>query len=196
MLQKLIDFDIRLFLFLNEFHSPFWDSIMVFTSSKFGWVPLYLFIIYLIYRKYKNNIFMLLAFFVLLIFIADQSSVQLFKEVFKRYRPCHNSTISHLVYTVNGKCGGMYGFVSSHASNMFAIASFTSLLLQHRYFSVGIFLWASLVAYSRIYLGVHFPADIVGGAALGIGTGYLVYYLYKKYGNKLCRSAANTCEVQ
>lgn len=189
MIEFLIELDIKLFLFLNSLHSPFFDPIMVFISSKFGWIPLYAFIIFLLFKKYKWQTFMIFAFVVLLIFISDQSSVKLFKEVFKRLRPCHNESLANLVHTVNNKCGGMYSFVSSHATNTFALAMFTSLLLNYRIYSIGIFVWAAVVSYSRVYLGVHFTADIIGGAILGMLCGYLVYWLYIKFGRKWCKNS-------
>jgi len=117
----------------------------------------------------------------LLILIADQSSVQLFKNVFKRLRPCHNPLISDLVHTLHGKCGGQFGFVSSHATNCFSLAVFTGLLLRSRYkYMLYLMLfWAALVSYSRVYVGVHYPGDILGGAILGSIVAIFVYWLMK-----------------
>ena len=111
-----------------------------------------------------------------LITMSDQASVHLFKETIQRLRPCHQDHIATLVHLVNDHCGGRYGFVSSHASNSFAIAVFTGLFIRRQYYWIGILFWASLVGYSRIYLGVHFPGDIIGGALLG---SLLAYGLYR-----------------
>ena len=185
MLETLITWDTNLFLFLNGIHSPFWDQFMLFVTGKWIWIPLYLFIIGWLIRKYRWKGAVLLLFIVLLITLSDQSSVKLFKQVFMRLRPCHDPVIADLVHTVNGKCGGKYGFVSSHAANTFAIAIFSLLLIKNRYYTISIIFWASLVSYSRVYLGVHFPGDIIGGAMLGMIIGYIVYKGYRITDSKL-----------
>jgi undecaprenyl-diphosphatase len=179
MLETLITWDTDLFLFLNGLHSPFWDQVMWLISGTWIWIPLYLFILGWLIRDYRWKAIVLLIFVVILITLSDQSSVHLFKEVFHRFRPCHDPRIAELVHTVNGKCGGKYGFVSSHAANTFAIAVFSLLLFRNRYYSISIIAWASLVSYSRVYLGVHFPGDIIVGALLGIFVGYIVYKGYR-----------------
>lgn len=178
MLEFLDHIDRNIFLFLNGLHSPFWDPVMWWISGRYSWLPLYLLITgYLVYR-YKWKVIVIMVLVTLLITLSDQGSVHMFKELFKRLRPCHNPEISQLVHIVRNHCGGMYGFVSSHASNSFAMASFTLLIIRNKYYSVFIILWASLVSYSRIYLGVHYPGDILGGMILGVVLGYLVYRLF------------------
>ena len=178
MLEFLDHIDRIVFLFLNSLHSVFWDHVMFWISGRFNWIPLYLLIIgYLVYR-YKWRVLIILLLVVLLITMSDQGSVHLFKEVFKRLRPCHNPEISHLVHIVRNHCGGIYGFVSSHAANSFAAASYSLLLIRNRYYTIFIILWALLVSYSRIYLGVHYPGDIIGGAILGAVLGYIIYRLF------------------
>jgi undecaprenyl-diphosphatase len=177
MLEYLIELDKQLFLFLNSLHSPFWDTVMWHISGKYQWVPFYAFILYMIIRKYKMRTFYVIVFVTLLITMADQSSVKLFKFVFERPRPCHDDALQGLVHIVNGKCGGPYGFVSSHASNVFALAMFTALIIRKRWFIYLMFFFASIVSYSRIYLGVHYPGDIIGGAILGVICGLITFYL-------------------
>ncbi len=179
MIQYLAEIDKEIFLFLNSFYSPFWDKIMWWVSLKYVWVPLYAGVLFFIFylRRYKTAILAVLSL-ILLVTITDQTSVHLFKQVFERLRPCHDPQIGHLVHIVNNKCGGQFGFVSSHAANTFGFATFTSLFFRNRYFSVFIILWASMVSYSRIYLGVHYTGDIIGGIILGIFCGYIVYRLY------------------
>ncbi len=179
MLETLITWDTDLFLFLNGIHSPFWDQVMWLITGKWIWIPLYLFILGWLIRDYRWRAAVLLIFVVILITLSDQSSVHLFKEIFQRLRPCHDARIAEHVHTVNGKCGGKYGFVSSHAANTFAIAVFSLLLIRNRYYSISIIAWASLVSYSRVYLGVHFPGDIIAGALLGGFVGYIVYKGYR-----------------
>ncbi|MCF6240056.1 MAG: phosphatase PAP2 family protein [Bacteroidales bacterium] len=178
MLEKLIEIDTQLFLFLNGIHSPFWDTIMWYTSATATWVPLYALVLFFIFKEYKWKGFVPLIFLVLLVFAADKISVHAFKNFFERLRPCHNQDIANLVHIIREHCGGQYGFVSSHAANTFAFASFTSLFFRNKKYTWFIFIWAAFVSYSRIYLGVHYPGDIMGGALLGWIIGYLLYQLY------------------
>jgi undecaprenyl-diphosphatase len=121
----------------------------------------------------------ILFFIILGIALADLSSVHLFKNVFQRPRPCHEPALEGLVHIVRGKCGGMYGFVSSHAANCFDAAAISGALIRKKWFSVSIACWAAVIGYSRIYLGVHYPGDVVCGAALGAIIGWGVFRLYK-----------------
>ncbi|MCK4853096.1 MAG: phosphatase PAP2 family protein [Bacteroidales bacterium] len=176
MLEILNQWDTQLFLFLNGLHSPFLDKVMWFVSGKIQWLPLYLFILVMLINRFRWRTGWILLVVTILITMSDQASVHLFKNVFERLRPCHQSDIAGLIHLVNDYCGGMYGFVSSHASNSFGIAVFTGLLIRNRYYWTGLLIWASLVGYSRIYLGVHFPGDIIGGGLLG---SLLAYGLYR-----------------
>lgn len=185
MIDKLLQLDTELFLFLNSFHSGFFDQIMWFISGKLSWLPLYALIIFLIIKKFKRKSILVIVSIILVVVISDQMSVHVFKDVFQRLRPCHNPQIANLVHIVNNHCGGKYGFVSSHATNTFAIATFISYLFRNKYMSYSMFLWAIIVSYSRIYLGVHYPGDIFGGALLGIIVGILVYKFYQFTEKKL-----------
>ena len=119
---------------------------------------------------------------VTLVFVlCDQISSSFFKEFFERLRPSHEPSLEGIVRLVNGKKGGRFGFVSSHAANSFGLAMFTALLFKKWYYSVLIFLWASVNSYSRIYLGLHYPGDILGGLILGILCGFFVYWMYKRF---------------
>ncbi|HUS85944.1 MAG TPA: phosphatase PAP2 family protein [Bacteroidales bacterium] len=175
MLEKV---DQSLFLFLNSFNSPFWDELMWFVSGKLTWLPLYFFVLILIGIKYKKRILIIIPIIVLTITASDQLSVHAFKEVFERLRPCHEPELEGLVHIVRGKCGGEYGFVSSHAANSFAVALLSLALLKKRWYSITIIVWATLVGYSRVYLGVHYPGDVICGALLGIIIGQGFWLLY------------------
>ncbi|UCH15388.1 MAG: phosphatase PAP2 family protein [Bacteroidales bacterium] len=180
MIEFLNELDTGLFLFLNSLHSPFWDKVMFFISGRIEWVPLYVILAAWVIYKFRWRSIAVIILVTLLIIASDQTSVHLFKEVFRRLRPCKNEEIQALVHLVNNHCGGKYGFVSSHAANTFALATFLSFVFKNRIFSWFIFIWAAVVSYSRIYLGVHYPGDVIGGLLLGIGLGVLFYWLYNR----------------
>ncbi len=179
MIEFLNKLDTDLFLFLNSFHSPFWDKVMLFMSKRWEWIPLYLLLAGWVIYKFRWKSVVIFVVVALLIISSDQVSV-LFKELFQRLRPCHNPGIQNLIHMVNDYCGKKYGFVSNHAANTFTLASFTSFLFRNKWYSLFIFFWAALVSYSRVYLGVHYPGDILGGMLLGAGLGILFFWLYSR----------------
>ena len=180
MLDKLIHIDTRLFLWLNSFHSPCRDSIMWHISGKPEWIPLYLLLLGVIIYKYRWKSIAVILAVSLTITLADQLAVKAFKEVFMRLRPSHEPALEGLVHLVNDYRGGQYGFVSNHAANSFGLAVFISYLFKNKYVTTGMLVWACVVSYSRIYLGVHYPADILGGALLGAGIASFMYFLLVK----------------
>jgi PAP2 superfamily. len=187
MLQHL---DQQLFLFLNSLHSPFWDTIMHAISGRVIWAPLYLAILLYLGFTYKRKFLIILLFVILAVTLADQVSVQLFKNVFHRLRPCYDPSLAGMVHLVNGECGGHYGFVSSHASNSFNVALLSLMLIKKRWYTISIITWASVIGYSRIYLGVHYPGDVICGAMIGAFIGWGVYKLYELTDRKILTQKA------
>lgn len=188
MIEKLEQFDRDLFLYLNGLHADWLDPFMWWISSTVSWIPLMLFVFYYAYKKGQLRLlFTLIIGIAICILLADRISVELFKEVFQRYRPTHNSEIGDLVHTVikpNGEeyRGGQFSFVSSHATNSAAMGAFIYLhFKKYNKYWAFLFLWIAFVQYSRIYLGVHYPADLVGGSILGIVIAVFVYWISKKF---------------
>ena len=180
MLQELLQFDKEFFIYLNGLGTPQWDNLFQFISHKLSAVPLYLFLLILSYQKFglKRTLVLLISV-ALLITVTDQLS-NFFKYGVARLRPCHDPEIIPVMRLVKSYCGGQYGYFSAHASNAFAIAVFFGSILKSSIKYIGAFLvlWAALVAYSRIYLGVHFPLDIITGAVIGSLFGWLFVKLF------------------
>jgi undecaprenyl-diphosphatase len=186
LIEYIKEIDTQLFLFLNSKHNSFFDVIMFWVSHKYFWIPLYFLFFILAYKHYGKKVWLIALSAVLLIVLSDQISVHAFKNVFLRYRPCNNLEICSQVHLNAGK-GGMYGFVSSHAANTFALAMFLSLLFKDKikYFAFPVFFWAIFVSYSRIYNGVHYPSDIIVGALVGMGIGIVVFKIFQYFNSKM-----------
>lgn len=183
MLEQLKALDIKFFLTLNGCHNAFFDPIMYWVSNKLFWIPLYLIIAILIIRFYKlKSIYLFLGIGVL-ITLADQLSSGLIKPWVERLRPSHNPDLQGLVHLSAAGPGGMYGFVSSHAANTFALFLFLSLVLSKKFSWLKYILafWATLTSYSRIYVGVHYPGDVLAGALLGSLLGILLAWILLKW---------------
>jgi len=183
LLQTLIEWDKELLVFLNSFTSNFWDHVFWLVSSKTIWIPFYAAIAFVIVQKQWKTGIITLLFIGIVILLCDQISTEVFKHGIKRFRPTHDPVIGGIVDIVGNYRGGKYGFVSSHAANVFGLAVFTSMLFKTKYYNYFIFSWAILVSYSRIYLGVHYPYDIIGGALVGGLIGWSVFKLYVKTQN-------------
>ena len=181
MLERL---DQQFFLFLNSLNSPLWDQIMHVITGKVIWLPLYLAILIYIGVKYKRKFLIILLFIILAATMADQISVFI-KNAVERPRPCHEPLLEGLVHTFNGECGGAFGFVSSHATNSFNVALLSLLFIRKRWYTISIIIWALVVGYTRIYLGVHYPGDVLCGSVLGASIGWVNYKLYILADNRI-----------
>ncbi len=179
MLETLINWDKALFFLINSHHSPFWDSVMLFVTNKGSWYLLYAIIIGFLIYSYRKHIWLPVIMIALTITIADQTSSGFLKPTVERLRPCKDPEIASQVRTPGG-CGGLHGFTSSHASNHFGIA--VLLILMGRNWSKWVWLflpWAAIIAYSRVYVGVHFPGDVIVGGIIGVIAAYIAFYFGK-----------------
>lgn len=177
--EQLLPYERDLFLALNGSDSLFFDNLMWTFTGRFVWVPILLFLIFMIFRKISVKEGLLTTLSLILLFVlCDQASSGFFKPFFERFRPTHHPDFEQIVDIVNGYRGGLYGFISGHATNSFGLAVFLTLLFKNRWVTIPIFLWAIINSYSRIYLGVHFISDILGGILIGSIIGFLVYTLY------------------
>lgn len=188
MLEALKNIDNAILLLINGHHSPFFDGFMMAMSNRFIWIPLYLILAYIVYRKFGNRGFLIIMLAGVAVGLSDQLASHLIKNMVMRYRPSHNLILATKLHFVNDYRGGLYGFVSSHAANTFALALFLSLMMpEKRKLILFLFCWVALVCYSRMYLGVHYPSDIAGGIIIGGFSAWLMYKIYFKlpgnYGN-------------
>jgi undecaprenyl-diphosphatase len=185
-MDSIIDFDKKLLLLLNSFHFPWLDPVMFYASATFIWVPFYAFLIFLIFKKYKKKGWFVLLGAAVTILLANEITSTLMKPFFARLRPSHEPSLAGMVHLVKDYFGeglyhgGLYGFASSHAANTFGAALFVWLVLKPFYKNAGwIFLWAAMVTYTRIYLGVHYPGDILVGAMVGLASGWIAFQFLK-----------------
>ena len=188
MIEEILKLDSKLFLYLNNLGTPEFDSFWTTLSKIEANILMYLFLICLFFYVQKIrpkflNVFCLMFVIVLMITITDQGA-NLFKDSFQRLRPCYNESIKDSLRLVKENCGGKYGFFSAHASNSFSLAIFFGLLFKNRirYIILITIVYASLISYSRIYLGVHFPIDIIIGSSFGLCVGFIMYsFVYLKF---------------
>lgn len=181
--------DQQLFLWLNGLHTEWLDAVMVAITAMWPWIPLYGLLLYMLFKHYgKRGWWVLLAVAVVLL-CSDQLSAHVCKPLFHRLRPCFNPELEGLVHLPKGLPGGRYGFVSSHAANTFAVAAFLTAMMRKHYRWIGwmLYSWAFISSYTRIYIGVHYPGDILGGAVLGVAIGLLAGLILKYYLNRRTR---------
>lgn len=179
-IESLIQFDKWLLLTLNGSSSLFLDDLVTILTTASTWIPLYIALLYLVIKNNENvrQILLVVGCAALCICLTGTIDDTLVKPLVARWRPTHDPQIGMLVDVVNGYRGGNYGFFSAHAANTFSIAIFFSLLVRSRILTISMILWSLVNCWTRIYLGVHYPGDIVCGLLWGGCIGVLVYYIY------------------
>lgn len=183
MIDFLINIDTQVLLFFNGLHSPLMDSFMMMFTGRFVWVPMYLSILYILFTKYKTRDALLLTVVIAgCILFADQVCASLLRPEFERLRPAHpENPVSAMVHIVDGYRGGRYGFPSCHGSNSFALATILALIVRVPRFTRFIFVWATVNAYTRLYLGVHYPGDLIVGAMIGSLGSLMIWWVAKRF---------------
>ncbi|AQX05933.1 phosphatase PAP2 family protein [Elizabethkingia meningoseptica] len=180
-MEEVIHSDKELLLYLNGLGSSGFDSFWISLTSPWLWIPFYLLLLFLVYKKYTVKNFLFVLLFIAIGITASDQIANVFKYGFQRLRPCHDPELVNKMRMV--VCGGKYGFYSAHASTTFFLATFLSFLIgkNYKFLPYVLFIWAAVVSYSRIYLGVHFPGDVAVGALMGFLLGGLFSMLAKKY---------------
>ncbi|WP_281226755.1 phosphatase PAP2 family protein [Flavobacterium aquiphilum] len=178
MLEKLLSLDTQLFIYLNGLGSETYDGLWLIITKQVNWIPFFLLLLYLIYKKIGVKQTGYLLLFVAVLVLATDQITNLFKYMVQRERPCNNPEIKSIIRVVQVR--NSFSFFSGHAANTMAVSTFLYLLFkkQFKYFGF-LFLWPLIFAYSRIYLGLHYPLDILSGYLCGLITGYLMYKVYQ-----------------
>ena len=174
MLDQLLEYNKDFFLFLNTLGSPTWDHFWLIITNKLTFIPLYALLLFLIYKKFGLKSLLIIILVVAAMITFTDQVTNIFKRSFERPRPCGDEALSSQIRFIAVRCG-KYGFFSGHSSNSMAVAIFTGLLLKP-FFKNLIFVllfWSAIVAYSRIYVGVHYPLDIICGMAFGAVSGFV-----------------------
>ena len=189
IIQNLQSFDTELLLFFNSFHTPFWDQFMFSFTGKLIWVPMYASILYLLLKNFHWKVALCyIVAIALTITFADQMCSSGIRPFVERLRPSNpDNPISEFVHIVNGKRGGKFGFPSCHAANSFGLAVFVICTFRKKWLSLFIVLWAAANSYTRLYLGLHYPGDLLAGALVGSIGGIICFALMHKAANRVHR---------
>ncbi len=183
MMEYILSVDYNLFYFINiKWSNSFFDTVMPYLRNKYFWAPLYLFIVSYLLVNHKREGGYLVVFLVLTVLVGDQISSALLKPLFGRLRPCNTENIVEYI-NVLVRCGGGKSFPSSHATNHFAVATLLIGTIKYMKFSIRYLLifWALSISYAQVYVGVHFPLDIIFGGILGSSVGIVMSSLFAKY---------------
>ena len=184
-METLLQLDKELLIWFNASHSPFWDAIMIFFTRIEFWIPFYILVAFQIFKYKAKEAWWWLIGLALMILFGDLISTYLFKNILQRFRPSHEPDLIGTVNLVKAYAGDKFGFVSSHATAVFAFAIYTSRLFKNNVYAIFITIWSLLIVYTRLYLGLHYPGDILGGMALGLGVGYFFYRITRWWVSRL-----------
>ena len=189
-MDQLSAIDTDLFLYLNGLHIDWLDKVMVLITDMWAWFPIYILLLYWTVKQYGKRCWWVFLAIGVVVLCSDQLSAHVCKPLFQRLRPCYNADLQDVIYLPKGLAGGKYGFVSSHAANTFAIAAFlTPALRRYRpWAGLALYLWAFISSYSRIYIGYHYPGDIICGAILGILVGLVLWKVFQIIQRKAWKS--------
>ncbi|MEX2512393.1 MAG: phosphatase PAP2 family protein [Cyclobacteriaceae bacterium] len=177
MMETIQKLDEDLFIFLNQLNAEWLDPIMLALTGRWIWIPFYMMLLYFLIKVFKKESIGYILGVALVIILADQFTSGFMKPFFERLRPCHDPRWEDLIFNYAG-CGGKFGFASSHAANTFALAAYLNLVAGNKIPGYKwLFLWAGIVSYTRIYLGVHYPMDILIGAVVGLASGWIVWMI-------------------
>lgn len=179
MIDYLMDIDAEALLAVNGLHDLFQDAFWWMVSAKWSSLLLVLSLLWILLHKNRRHALLVIAMLAAAVLVADQVSSGLIKHLVERLRPTHDPSLENAVHVINGYRGGLYGFVSSHAANFFTIATLVSFIMRHRLVAIALYGWALVQCYSRMYLGVHYPGDILGGIVVGLLAGWLVWCLMR-----------------
>lgn len=199
--QYLNELDGQLLLIINGWQTPFLSNFLYTCSGRYTWVLLYISIIVYCLIRWKKQGLWIIAATILCVVLADQFSAHLIKPLVCRLRPTHDPSLAPLINIVNDYRGGLYGFVSSHAANCFAVSTFVTMVSKNKIASATLFTWAAINIYSRMYLGVHYPGDIICGAILGSVIALILYKVLKLkknfpiMGNDSTKNINNGCII-
>ena len=189
-MESLSTIDTDLFLYLNSLHTSWLDKVMVVLTDMWVWMPLYLLLIYWTVKQYGKRCWWVFLVLGIVILFTDQLASHVCKPVFQRLRPCYNTDFQDIIHLPKGMAGGKYGFVSSHAANTFGVATFLiPVLREYRPWpAILLLLWAFISSYSRIYIGYHYPGDILCGTIIGILVGMIIWKLFQIIQRKAWKS--------
>ena len=183
-LSEIKQFDTAALLWIQSFHTPVLDVLMKLVSGKLIWTPLYLVLMVMLWRKYQRHFWIPLLAVLLAVVTSDIIASWIFKPLVKRFRPSHEPTLVEYVRVLNNNRGGTYGFFSSHASTTFAIAVFFVCAYRKSKPIYLLLFWALMVSLSRVYLGLHYPGDILSGIFCGTLVGILFFFFSRHYVEK------------
>ncbi len=197
ILQLLCHWDTQIFLTINGWHHPFWDTFMRLYSEKWIWIPFYISFAPVVFRHWKWQT--AVTFFVLaiaILIVNDQLSSSLIRPAVARLRPSNLANpVSDVVHIVDGYRGGRYGFPSAHSTNSWGLAMFVILIFRNKRLSISMVLWALLMCYSRLYLGVHYFGDVLVGFLLGSFIAIVFYGLFNRFSHGMCQSLKTPCSA-